>query len=253
MRFPGKFFAVLALAGLLAGCKKKVDNCALILQVKIVGAKPLYYVGDTISLTTNVYPYALYIWMNSNAPNQISGTSGVFIYPCTKADEGLYTLSVSNPDCTSILDSVTIKVINKPVTPACTPNVNSLSFSALPSYAFGSCNWGLDPVYICRNLSSNPPNGYQDFNVYFNPIWNNQEPEDGAYSISSDITFSQYNPYAVFIASTYESIYFQANPGIVYVTHANGKLQVTLCGITMIGDNGSNSFKSTVTGKLQAP
>jgi hypothetical protein len=236
---------------LFIGCKKSENVCALIKEVKITGAKSLYHVGDTIQLGTSITPYALYTWFNSNVPNQISGSDGVFIYPCSKTDEGMYTLVVSNADCSTQIDSVYITVVNDPETAPCTTSTNTVTFSSLPDITF-STNWGIDPSYGCKNLSANAPYGYPDFNIYFNPYWNGIEPEDGPYVISPDFSWSV-GPYSVFVASTYESVYFEANADTVYISHNNGKLQANFCQLSMNGSDGFNSFNTTAKGNLTAP
>ena len=238
------------------GCKKSkdTDTCAQITQVKITGAKSSYYVGDTISLGTNIMPDALFSWNQSNALNEISNTARVFIYPCTKDNEGWYWLAVNNPDCPAThFDSVYIKVISKAVTPPCSPGNNSVSFSSIPSISFGSASWQLDPSWNCKVLSGYQSSGYPDISIYFNPYWNSKEPEDGEYDMASTLTFPDNNVYTVFIASVYSSVYFAANPGKVYVNHVNGKMQVTFCGLTLTGSSGGPTFKTTATGRLTAP
>jgi len=239
---------------LSVGCKKSsTDNCAQIPQVKITGAKKSYFVGDTIKLGTNMTPLGLYSWRTTNSLNEISNTDGVFIPSCTKYDEGWYYLVVSYPDCATHFDSVYISVINKAATAPCTPTNNTVTFSAIPDITFGSCNWGLDPSWNRMDLSANTSYGYPDFNIYFNPYWNNKDPEDGAYNISPSIAFDQNDLYTVFISSTYESVYFQSGTGQVYVSHVGGKLRVTFCSVSFSGDLGGPSNTITASGMLTAP
>jgi hypothetical protein len=242
----------------LNGCKKsssdEEDNCTQIPKVKITGAKTTTYsVGDTIQLGTNITPLGLYSWTTTNSLNEISNSDGVFIPSCTKYDEGWYYLSVSYPDCASHIDSVYITVANKAVAAPCNPTNNSVSFSSIPSISFGSCNWGIDPSWGLKDLSANPPAGYPDFNIYFNPYWNSKEPEDGAYNISPTITFDQNDLYTVYISSTYSSIFFQVGQGQVYVSHVAGKLRVTFCSLSFSGSLGGPTYTTTASGMLTAP
>jgi hypothetical protein len=251
--------AAVSLIMINTGCKKSAaaedaDNCTKISEVRITGAKSTYYVGDTISLGTNlVPPISLFTWSRGSSSNFNSNDPSIFIYPCTKADEGWYYLDVSYPDCNDDNDSVYISVINRAVTPPCTPTTNTVTFSAMPDISF-TTSLGIDASYNCKDLKADDtPEGYPDFDVYFSPYWNNTEPEDGEYSISSTLTFDDGNPYEVYIASTYESVYFQSQPGTVYVTHTNGKLTVTFCNLTLSGDLGGSLFTSTAQGNLTAP
>jgi hypothetical protein len=247
--------SMLVILSLLAGCKKNKseNNCELIPKVTITGAKSAYFVGDTIQLGTNITPLGLYSWKTTNSLNEISSTDGVLIPSCTKYDEGWYYLSVSYPGCVSHIDSVHISVTNKAVAAPCAPSNNTVSFSSIPSISFGSCNWIIDPSWGVRDLSANQPYGYPDFNIYFNPYWNNKEPEDGPYNISPTITFGQNDLYTVFISSTYSGVYFQAGQGKVYVSHAGGKIRVTFCSIPLSGSLGGPSYTTTATGMLTAP
>ncbi|HMH20146.1 MAG TPA: hypothetical protein VK563_00150 [Puia sp.] len=253
--YPIRWSICLFLLISLSHCKKNADsnNCADILKVKITGAKASYYTGDTISLGTSLTPLALYIWSQTNAPNAISSSDHVLIYSASKNDEGWYYLSVSYPDCASHSDSVHITVTNKPVTAPCTPTNNSVTFSAIPSVTFGSVTYGTDPSTGLRRITGNPGAGYPDLEIYFNPFWNGKEPEDGAYSLSNEITFPDYNPYAVFISSSYSGIYFEADPGTVYISHTGGKLAATFCTLGFTGEFGGKAYKTSASGKLTAP
>jgi len=251
---PIALFLLSCLNGCVKSNSSSENNCEQIPKVRITGAKTTtYYVGDTIQLGTNMTPLALYSWSTTSSLNAISNTDGVFISSCTKYDEGWYYLSVSYPDCASHIDSVYIAVTNKASAAPCTPTNNTISFSSIPSVSFGSCNWGVDPSWGLKDLSGNPPSGYPDFNIYFNPYWNSKEPEDGAYNISSTITFDQNDLYTVFMSSTYSSIYFEAGQGKVYVSHVGGKLQVTFCSIPFSGSLGGPSYTTTASGMLTAP
>jgi len=242
---------------LLYSCKKSnqpIDNCAAIQKVVINGAKNSYYVGDTISLNAGpLPPIALFEWFRDIDPSSISGDNTLFIYPCKKSDEGWYYVSISYPDCASKVDSVYIAVHNPPATAPCSPATNTISFSSIPSVNVGSTSWGMDVDWNCKNLSAPGSGGYPDFNIYFQYYWNDKEPEDGAYDISNTITFDDGNPYSVFMSSTYSSIYFQANPGKVYVSHVNGKIQVTFCNIVFSGSLGGPTYTTSATGNLSAP
>lgn len=236
-------------------CKKQQpDNCQEIQQVRITGAKDSYYVGDTISLTVNMLPtIALFSWSQGSNPNSISGSQNLFIYPCSKANEGWYYMSVSYPECASNLDSVYISVKNKPATAPCNPANNTVSFSSMPNITVSSVTWAMDLNYNRKRMRGYYASGYPDISIYFNLYWNTKEPEDGEYYVGGESTLSDSDPYSVHISSIYSSILFRSNSGKLYVTHVNGKLQVKFCGVNLSGTNGSSSFNSTATGTLMAP
>ena len=234
--------------------KKEPDNCQEIQRVRIKGAKPSYYVGDTISLTVNMLPtIALFSWHQGTNPNHISGDQFVFIYPCSKANEGWYYMSVSYPDCAANLDSVYISVKNRPATAPCSPANNTVSFSSMPDINVNTVTWALDVNFNRKKLRGVYTSGYPDINIYFNLYWNTAEPEDGEYNVGGESTLGDSYPYTVHISSLYSGIPFRSSSGKLYVSHLNGKLQIKFCGVNLSGTNGSTSFNSTATGMLTAP
>lgn len=239
-------------------CKKTgynaEDNCNTIQQVSIAGAKDLYYEGDTIDLKASVQPdIALFQWFRPGM-NTLSTTTKLFIYPCTKSDQGWYYLHVSYEDCSSAkVDSVYISVQHNPADPPCTVENNTVSFSSIPSINLNSVSWGIDGSYNKKTLSGYYAFGYPDINIYFHNYWKSHEPEDGEYGLGSLLSLDDEDPYVVYITSKYEGLLFQANSGSIFVSHVNGKLRVTFCDINFSGSNGSNSYQTTATGALTAP
>lgn len=236
-------------------CKKPPDNCAEIQQVRITGAKNSYYIGDTINLNTNLVPtIALFIWDRNNNPNSISGNAGVFIYPCSKSDEGWYYLHISYPDCAANHDSVYISVKNRPATPPCSPANNTVSFSSIPNINLSSVTWGIDINFNRRKLRGYFASGYPDLTIYFNLYWNTKEPEDGEYDVAGESILSDNIPYTVHVTSSYSNIIFRSNSGKVYISHVNGKIQAKFCGINLSATNGASTFiTTTATGSMTLP
>jgi len=216
--------------------------------------KTEYYVGESIVLKTNIVPpVVLYSWSHDQTAQRWDDPT-VTINPCTKNDEGWYYMAVSNPDCTSMIDSVYILVINNPATPDCSPANNIVSFSSIPNISFNQTSWGFNTDYNCPLLHGEPATGDQDLNIYFNPYWASHEPEDGAYGIYNILDFDEAdNKYGVYVVSRYSGIDFEATQGKVYVSHVNNKLKVTFCSIALIGNDGSGSLNTTATGAITAP
>jgi len=250
---PLLLFATIAMG--FSSCLKKadfVDVCDSVAKTKIVATKTSYYVGEEIKLTGNDADDVYYSWYHSNSSGSLSNYSDLTISSCTKSHQGWFYLTGSNPDCTSHTDSVYITVTNNPALPPCTPPNNSMSFSLLSSISSGTGSWFLDGTYGCMNLRlSQGSSSY--LNIYFHNYWNGKDPEDGAYNIINVPSFGSESIYSVYINTVYSSIYFVGNPGKVYVTHAGGKVQVTLCNNTLSGSLGGPSFSSTATGKITAP
>lgn len=248
----------LFLISILAGCVKEDDlteeNCRLIENVKITGAKDMYYVGDPIELGINEQPnIALYKWMRTNS-NELSGTTELFIGYCEKSDEGWYYLNVSYEDCATVkVDSVYITVKQAPVDVPCTMENNKIYFSTLSDIDAANVTWNTDGVYKKKKLAAYSQSGSPDFSIYFNVYWNDKEPEDGEYGIGNAGSLGEFNPYTLYATSLQSNILFTASSGSVYITHENGKLKATICSMVLKGSNGSNSFSSTAEGSIQAP
>jgi hypothetical protein len=239
----------------LCSCVKKApDNCAEIKAVRIVAEKDSFYVGDEIHLKVNQLPtIALFIWDHDGSPNAVSNNEEVYISYAEKSHEGWYYLSVSYPDCASHNDSVYITVRNKPGTAPCSPANNAVTFSSIPDISPASVTWGYDATWNRKKLEGRGPSGYPDYKIYFNAYWNNKEPEDGEYTVTDMSSTGSYPPYTVYISSLYNSIFFQAGSGKVYVSHVNGKIRATFCSIPLSGSLGGPSYTTTATGTLTAP
>ena len=240
------------------GCTKssvspEEEYCNELKKVKIVTAKTSYYVGEPIQLDVSTVVSGYYTWRHSKMPNDISLDEDYYTDYATKINEGWYYLTISNPDCETLHDSIYIEVINEPVDAPCDPSNNTASFSSIPDIAFSTATYGIDYTWNRRYIGGYQSFGYPDINVYFHPFWLEQEPEDGEYTVATGgMAFGSENVYEVFITSLYSSIFFQPTGGKAYVTHVNGKLQVTFCGVELTGSIGGPVYKTTVTGRLTA-
>lgn len=258
MKIKVNLAAFLFLTSILAGCVKEEDlteeNCRLIENVAITGAKEMYYVGDPIELGINEQPnIALYKWTHNNS-NELSGTTELYIGYCEKSDEGWYYLNVSYEDCATVkVDSVYITIQQPPVDVPCTMESNKIYFSNLSDIDPAKVTWSKDQVYQKKKLAASSQSGSPDFNVYFNVYWNDKEPEDGEYGVGNAGSLGSFDPYTLYITSLQSNILFTASSGSAYVTHENGKLKVTICSMVLKGSNGSSSFSSNVEGSIIAP
>jgi len=253
--------ALLSFIYLFYGCTKSVDPnaeggmCDRLHKVKIVTAKTTYYVGDTIQLNVNDEVDGFYSWRHSSIPNDLSLGTGFHTDYATKTYQGWFYLSVNNVECNeTVHDSIYIEVINKPAVAPCDPANNTANFSSIPDISFSTATYAINYSYNRKYIGGYKSYGYPDINVYFHPYWLDKEPEDGAYTVATgSIAFGSENVYEVFITSIYSSIFFQPQGGKAYVTHVNGKLQVTFCDVPLRGDLGGAPYTTTVTGKLTAP
>ena len=255
--YIGSFTVILTI---ISACSKSTDSsgadvCTNVKKVKIKTSKTSYYIGESISLKTNITPDGNYSWYQSQSLGVISTGTSYYVSYCDKSNSGWYYLNVSNSDCNNVgRDSVLINVINKPDSAPCTPTNNTASFSSIPSISFSSPSWGLDPNYSIKLMRGYQDMYYPDINVYFDNYWNTHEPEDGAYSMAGlfDLSSGGSDVYRVAIQSLYSSIQFAADSGKVYVSHPGGKMCVTFCNIPMSGYWG-NTVNTVVSGKMTAP
>jgi hypothetical protein len=237
---------------LLLSCQKMAgDNdltCEKIKSAKITVPKTTFFAGEEIRLSTVEGANIFYGWNHSVLPGNLGSSSSYIIPACSKADEGWFYLSVGNPDCTTKHDSVYITVINKPIAAPCSPVNNKVDFSSVPDISFSSATWSYEVGYNSRNLRGYQGLGYPDINVFFHHYWNDMEPEDGEYSLNNVPSFDGGSVYSVYLASHYDITWYGGRNGKVYVSHVNGKIQVTFCNVTFSAEG--NSF--TGTGKLTA-
>ena len=251
---------ILFLMILLSACIKNTDNstadmCTKVKQVKIKSAKTTYYVGETINLSTVTTPDGYYTWYFGQYSGIISSSTGYSVSDCAKGDGGWYYVVVNNVDCTTPgRDSIYITVVNNPDSAPCNPTNNAVTFTMNPDITF-TPKWSIDANWGVKLMYGNQGGGYPDYGIYFHSYWNNHEPEDGAYTISSltDLISGNSNVYQVATTSLYQSINFYGNSGKVYVTHAGGKMRVTFCSIPMSGTWGSSVLKTVSTGRMTAP
>lgn len=258
--YPKKMIlaALAAFSLMSAGCfkseeKEMEENCELIQKVKITGAKESYKVGDTISLKMNVEPhiYEAY-WIGGGMLNYESGKDFT-IYNCTKNDEGWYYLAVAYQDCKTKNDSVYISVTSKAVAAPCTPVENKIDYNGIPDIWLSSVTWGGNTSYWLSELHGASSYGYPEIGICFDSYWNNKDPEDGEYTVTSLTSLSNPNPYEVYVYTLYSGVQFNANAGKVYVSHVNGKIKAQFCEISFTGSNGQNTFKVTAQGSITAP
>ncbi len=259
-------FALLFVVALsVKSCSKKAANaveeilnnddgsvCDSIAKIKIRGVKSSYYVGDSISLSVSNVPNIAYKWTQENKVNSVSNGTTFDLRSCTKNDQGWIYVVASNNKCTTNIDSVYLNIVNVPVTPPCSPTNNVIQFSTLPDLNFTNTYWNLSPTWNRMSLSGSSGS----FGVYFNQYWNTKEPEDGVYDIANSISFSGvFSVYSVFISTISQSIYYSSNNTSekVYVTHQNGKIQVSICDVTLGGSFGGTPVQTKITGKITAP
>ena len=148
------------------------------------------------------------------------------------SQSGIYYCNKGNADCnSSIGDSIVINVQLKQETPPCTPANNTMTSSGVPGETFSYVNKSFDATFNAITMYANGPYGYPPFTIVFNSYNGNVEPRDGTYTTTEGYSFNVLQePNEISISFIYASTFIHCLPGKkAYVSHVNGKLQVTFC------------------------
>jgi hypothetical protein len=220
--------------------------CGKIRNVKI---KPVASVteGGTISLNADDAQDAMYFW--SGPDNFQSYDQNNTISDIDYTQMGWYYLNVTAQECSSTaFDSVYVNVAFPQGTPSCSLTNNVVTFDGLPDQDFTS-GVSLDLPAGDYTLEGSSDAG--DITIILNPYWLNSQPADGVYQTTSIQSFDYTNIGQIFISDVNSDIYFVAAPNKpVYVSHVNGKLQISFCDINFSGDNGQQSFTVSTSGRV---
>ena len=239
---------ILILSGLTA-CEKK-PTCASSMVLTASNLTPT--VGDEVIITALKETSNEVFQWNGPDVNNINQSNTLTITNIKLSQSGVYSCSKGNTDCnTSLSDTILINVQLKQETPPCTPAVNLVTCSNIPSVAFSSVTKGFGTVFNTINLYGSASTiGYPTFTVLFNSYNGNVEPLDGTYITTDRQVFNiLQEPNEISISFLYASNFYHCRPGNkVYVIHVNGKLQVTFCNLEF---GSSPSPPTTCTGTIR--
>ena len=86
---------------------------------------------------------------------------------------------------------------------------------------------------------------------FLGDYWLDKELKDGIYYTTDDITVDYNKIDEVFISQVNSNVYFTAEARKpVYISHVNGHLQISFCGVKFSGSNGQSVFNITSDAKL---
>ena len=223
-------FPILILAGLTA-CEKK-PTCASSMTLSATTLTPT--VGDDVVITALKETSNEVFQWNGPDVNEINQSNTLTIDNIKLSQSGVYSCSKGNTDCnTSLVDTILIDVKLKQEIPPCTPAINVVTCSNIPSVTFSSVTKGFGGTFNTIYLNTSAPIGYPSFTVLFNSYNGNVEPPDGTYITSDRQVFDiLQEPNEISISFIYASNFYHCRLGNkVYVKHVNGKLQVTFCNL----------------------
>ena len=109
----------------------------------------------------------------------------------------------------------------------------AMTSSGVPGETFSYVTKSLDATFGAVTIQANGPYGYPPFTIVFNSYNGNVEPRDGVYTTTEGYTFTPLQePNEVSISFIYASTFIHCLPGQkAYVSHVNGKLQITFCNL----------------------
>lgn len=203
-------------------------------------------VGDNVVITALKETANEVFQWNGPKLNLTNQTNILRIDDIKLSQSGIYYCNKGNTDCnTSIGDSIVINVQLKQETPPCTPVNNTVTSSSIPGTTFTSVTKSFTGTFGAITMYANGTFGYPPFTIVFNSYNGNTEPRDGTYTTTQGYTFNVLDePNVISISFIYNSDFYHCHPGKkVYVSHINGKLQVTFCNLDF-------APVATVSGKI---
>ena len=235
-----------AAAALFTSCKKQ-KICPASMKLTVSNATPS--IGGSFTITApketdnNVFQ-----WYGP-MQNLVGNSNTLEITNAKYSNRGWYYCSKSNGDCNDVLrDSIYVDVKLLQETPPCTLTNNYINCSNIPSVTLTSVTEGFDPTFNGTAVYGSGTFGYPSFRVLFNSYNGNTEPIDGTYTTTNSLSFDVTQEYnEVSVSFLYSSIFFHCHPNQkLYVTHVNGKIQVSFCNMVF----SSGTYLSTCSGKM---
>ena len=235
---------------IFCSCRTRPSNCDNIWNARITSNSPVT-IGQTIEFgAPEVGGDRTYDWKGPH--NYESHYPHITIPYAELENEGWYYLRVYavNGDHCQREDSVYIDVKLKQGTPPCSTTANQATFNNMSPSTYLTVKKMIDGSngFVLKAISSSQG----DITVYFHPHWLTKEPEDGIYTTQDIPSFGQldYNYNKVFIQIQKDNLLWATRIGSeVYVSHVNGKLEVTFCNLSMGAYNGY-SFTTSTSGSV---
>jgi hypothetical protein len=219
----------IASSALLFSCNKK-PACANSMTLTATTLTPT--VGDNIVISAiKESDNEVFQW-NGPGVNLTNQSATLNVDNIKLSQSGIYYCNKANSDCnTSIGDSIVINVKLKQETPPCSPTNNVVTCSNIPNATFTSVTKSFGGTFNTINMYASGTFGYPVFTVLFNSYNGNTEPKDGTYTTTEGQSFNVLQePNEISISFLYASNFYHCRKDKkAYVTHVNGKLQVTFC------------------------
>lgn len=244
---------LIVLSGVLfAACKKSsADNGGCFAGIKLTPTDSVPHAGDTVSIYANV-PKLLYQWSGPDnyTSNGFTDANFITIQGIQIHQTGWYYCGASVPGCNPHSDSVYIRVQYQQGKPPCSLTDGTISNTAgIPDFAGASVAKYYDGGVT---VSAYGGIGYPEYYFVFNSYNGNTEPQDGIYYTTSIPAFDPLQDADVVNMNVVDDFYyFTSDDGQkIYVSHVNGKLRISFCGIRADDSSGANGLFS---GQITVP
>lgn len=248
MRYQFYFIVLLLIS--FASCKKNSTNdCQTSMKLNASNASPA--IGDPFIITApKDNDNDIYYWFGPGY-SESTNSNTVNINEAKYSNRGWYYCSKANSECNkTIKDSIFIDVKLSQETPPCTVTNNFFSSSNLVSdITLTSVTQHMDPTFNAMGVYGGNAFGYPSLRVLFNSYNGNTEPVDGVYLTNDRLTFDVTQEYnLVSVSFIYSGLFFHCRPNQkIYVSHVNGKIQVTFCDMVFSDGSITTTCKAKMT------
>ena len=226
-------YLLIALSLFISSCKKNnTNNCPSSVTLSASNATPT--IGDAFTITANKESdFDIFYWSGPAGYSETSNSNEVVITDAKYSNRGWYYCTKAGSECsTTAQDSIFIDVKLKQEVAPCNITNNFFSSSNLVyDITLTSVSKHFDPTWNAVGVYGRDGYGRPSLQVLFNSYNGNVEPLDGVY-ITKDVSVfdvtDEYN--VVSVSFLYNGDYFHCHPDQkVYVSHVNGKIQVSFC------------------------
>lgn len=238
-----QFYLIILLLITLVSCTKNKSNdtCPPSMELKTSNASPTIGESFTINAPKET-DNDIYYWSGPGY-SESTNSNTLSINDVKYSNRGWYYCAKSNSNCNqTIRDSIFIDVKLSQEAPPCTLTNNFFSSSNLVAdITLTSVTEQMDPTFNGMGVYGGDAFGRPSLRVLFNSYNGNTEPIDGVYITNNSLVFDVTQEYnVVSVSFNYNGIFFHCQPNQkVYVSHVNGKIQVSFC--DMVFSDGSNT------------
>lgn len=244
------FLTLLCITAILSSCtKEKERGCVQSFQLMVDHAAPT--IGTAFQITaSDPGDNITYSWYGPDNLSTTTNSNTVNVSSASYRNRGWYYCNRNDMDCsTNFHDSIFIDVQLVQETPPCSLTDGFISCNNIPDVTLTSVTEAFDGTFNGMAVYGYGGMGYPEFTVLFNSYNGNAEPLDGTYVTTDVAAFDITDDFnAVSVSFLYASDYYHCHPNQkLYVTHVNGKIQVSFCDMEF--SNGSTPF-TVCTGKM---